>query len=148
MKNTVKQIKANPSIVESVESVESTVVDTTETTPAWFETIPADILNEATKLIESGKTLSVIKGFLAFKGLKPKEITKVILGLIPAKEIKPRGDSIRSVLWAVCAERVMDDKEFAGLFEQDWCTENMKKSRAIFDAERKMFNKIHGKYGK
>ena len=133
-KKVVNVAEASPVVAEAIEEVVVNEVD--------------EVIEEAKKLIESGAKLAQIKGFLAYKGIGHKDITRLVLELIPAKEIKARGKTVRSVMWGICSERVMEISEFNDLFKTDWITDNQIKHKAIFDAERKMFNKIHGKYSK
>jgi hypothetical protein len=107
--------------------------------------VAPEIRAEVLRMIDSGSKLSAIRGFLAYKELGQKDITKLILNLFPAKALI-RDKTIRSEMWKVCEERVMDDEEFENLFKNDWVTENMRKSKNVFNSERKMFNKIHEKY--
>lgn len=144
----VTKVEDKPEVVSNTpEVIKSSVIEDTATAEA--ELLRSNpIIIEAQALVEKGEKLSVIKGFLAYKGLNPKEITKAVLVLIPAKVIAPRGDTIRGVLWSMLAERIVDEKEFDSLFDNDWVTNNMSKHKSIFNAERLLCNKIHAKYTK
>ena len=104
-------------------------------------TLTSTIIEGVQRLIDTGATVSKIKGYLAFEEVDNKEATSYL------KEIGLTGrPTFRKWLTFTCTEGFLGWEEFTTKIAGE--SDNVKKNLTTYNNERKAYNNIHAKYNK